>query len=152
MRKKALSYVDDWLLCLSAAAAVFLGLNAGHGLLSGEDLELWVGAIGFLLLGAVLAWRIRIIRRINLHRATVTGQVTAVHKSTWPGNEATVYQLKYTYANNKVVTCIGWNNWRHGPPPQVGCMVPLVIDPVKPTRCYVHAECLPNRRRRTRRR
>jgi hypothetical protein len=132
-----LSVFADWSFCL---AAVGTGIGSFCLLASllwprtQDGVEVGVFGIAVAGLTAVLVWRVFVIRRVNREGVAVEGEVTGA----WGGRDNTIC-VKYAYEGKEIHTRFTWwqGAWSGSPLPQKGDRLPLVLDPKKPSRCYV---------------
>jgi len=131
MQRKSLSVFADWSFCLAAMGtglgSLFLLLILLSPKQQQDDIALWVFGISLAGLVAVMVWRVVIIRRVNREGITVEGEITF-------GGTQVIF-VKYAYEGKEVRTRFTW--WSLDPYPEKGDRLPLVIDPKKPSRCYV---------------
>jgi hypothetical protein len=136
MAKAKLSLLSDWPFCISVLLAalgvlplaVLLGTPPDQMPFLASPLALWVG---FWLL--VAGWRILLVRRINREGVVVEARVDKVRIH--GGRTRTVW-VTYDYDGAHVST--RFSPWGFPPSPEEGGQVQLVIDPRKPTRCWVY--------------
>ena len=137
MIKPNLSLVSDWPFCIGVLLAALGGLPLA-ALLPGTPLEqllfiasplaLWV--VFWLL---IVGWRILLLRRINREGVVVEAHVDKVRIH--GGRTRTVWA---TYAYNGEEISTRFSPWGFPPSPEEGQQIRLLIDPRKPTRCWVY--------------
>lgn len=142
MRRQSLTVFADYWFCLAAIGTLGGSLylidyvSRDHQ----RSSNLWLQ--GLILAGvvALLVWRVMIVRRVNRAGITVEGEVTDVCWSPSRGGGTTYVSVKYTCERKEVQAHFPWWYWGWAPPK--GDRLLLMIDPRKPSRCYVRKKLM----------
>lgn len=152
MSRPKINALADWLVlaCFLVPALVWAAAAAGAAGLRWRRFDWDPDARSLAVLGFLTAWcfcvgvlRLRIIGRVNRDGVAVEAVVTGAYKGLLATAESrpAILWVRYTYEGQEFSTRLDGTAWSGGPVAK-GTRVRLLVDPAKPSRCFLVDEAV----------